>query len=415
MKKAIPIILVAVVLILVFKAILGGSDLNTMGDPHFTKDGSLVSQPQLAKVDSDAIVRFYVESSGSMNGFFRNGVPTDFKRDVYEIMSYYSRATKDINIMTNDGGVAGKMTLPNFQNAMNVGALQSNASTQIPIMLSTIISQLKKGEVAVLISDMKYSPVGAAAPEVLLTQYGADIARIAGTSGKSFSLISAISSYVDKTDNVVTKRSPYYYLVIGDQDKVSYIRNGISSMLESHKTLIDNMDFGYKYACVPYTFGIPRNAIQYEQQPTFYSYDESLGACTISLKLHLEAFRWIMAEKDVLQKYLTIKSTYGSKVKVSGIEIKADNYVNQELKRSAVATIKIAVSNMPGDMDVLQWNLKIPDGTEATYIGQFLGAKDENDVTKSYSLENFIIGIQQGGIVNKQPQSNYILITKNNL
>ena len=29
---------------------------------------------------------------------------------------------------------------------------------------------------------MKYSPVGSAAPEVLLTQYAADVARIAGNS-----------------------------------------------------------------------------------------------------------------------------------------------------------------------------------------------------------------------------------------
>lgn len=59
-------------------------------------------------------------------------------------MSYYSDITKDINIMTNNGSVAGKMTLANFQSAMNIGALQSNASTQVPVMLSTIISQLKR-------------------------------------------------------------------------------------------------------------------------------------------------------------------------------------------------------------------------------------------------------------------------------
>lgn len=415
MKKILPIVVIALIAIIIIKAISGGSDLNSIPDPHFTVDGSLSKQPDTAKTDRNSVVRFYVESSGSMNGFFRNGRPTAFKRDVYSIMSYYSDITKDINIMTNNGSVAGKMTLANFQSAMNIGALQSNASTQVPVMLSTIISQLKKGEVAVLISDMKYSPVGSLAPDVLLTQYGADVARIAGASGKAFSLICATSNYVDKSGEDVTKRSPYYYLLIGDQDKLSYIRNGISSLLEKGKTYVDNLDFGYHYGSIPYSFGIPKNAIQYNNQPTFYGYDESLGACTITLKLHLAAYRWLVAEKEVVQKYFTVKSLYGSKVKITGVDIQANNFTNQKLERSAIATIKLSVNNMPTEMDVLEWNLKIPDATEAAYIGSFLGGKSENDVTKSYSIDNFIVGIQQGGVVNKQPDPNFILITKNNI
>lgn len=144
MKKILPIVVIALIAIIIIKAISGGSDLNSIPDPHFTVDGSLSKQPDTAKTDRNSVVRFYVESSGSHEWFFRNGRPTAFKRDVYSIMSYYSDITKDINIMTNNGSVAGKMTLANFQSAMNIGALQSNASTQVPVMLSTIISQLKR-------------------------------------------------------------------------------------------------------------------------------------------------------------------------------------------------------------------------------------------------------------------------------
>jgi hypothetical protein len=70
-------------------------------------------------------------------------------------------------------------------------------------MLQNIVSRLKKNDVAVLISDMKYSPVGSAAPEVLLTQYAADVARIAGNSKKAYSLICAISDYINKEGNDV--------------------------------------------------------------------------------------------------------------------------------------------------------------------------------------------------------------------
>lgn len=117
----------------------------------------------------------------------------------------------------------------------------------------------------------------------------------------------------------------------------------------------------------------------------------------------------------MVQKYFTVKSLYGSKVKITGVDIQTNNFTNQKLERSAIATIKLSVNNMPTEMDVLEWNLKIPDATEAAYIGSFLGGKSENDVTKSYSIDNFIVGIQQGGVVNKQPDPNFILITKNNI
>lgn len=416
MKKVVPIVLVLIVLAVIVKALSGGSDLNTVPDKHFTASGELVKEPVTAKLDSQVVLSFFVESSGSMNGFFRNGVPTGFKRDVYQIMSYYSSSTRDINIMTNNGGIAGQMSLPNFQTAMNVGALESNASTQIPIMLTSIINKIKKSgsDVGVLVSDMKYSPVGSATPEVLLSQYGAEVAKIAGESNLAFSLVGAVSDYVDKTGNVVTKASPYYYLIIGKQDKVSFVRNGISSMLEQNHTFVDNLDFGYKYASVPYTFGNPKNAVQYDHQPTFYGYGDDLGYCEIPLELHLESYRWLMADKDVLKKCFTCKSIYGSKVQVESIDVQANNFVNKELKRSVTATIRLKVSNMPLDMEVIEWNVNIPDAG-VSYISQFTeNVQSENDVTKSYSLGNFIVGISQGGIVNRQPQPNYILITKQN-
>lgn len=416
MKKILPIVIGLIAIIVIVKALSGGDDLNTIPDNHFTASGDLVKQPATAQIDSQVVLSFFVESSGSMNGFFRNGVPTDFKRDVYAILSYYSPSTKDINIMTNDGDIAGQMTLSQFQTAMNVGALVNNASTKIPVMLTNIINKINESdnEVAVLVSDMKYSPVGAAAPAVLLTQYGADVAKIAGDSKKAFALVGAVSDYVDRNGKVITDHSPYYFLIIGKQDKVSYVRNGISSMLEKNHTYIDNLDFGYNYASIPYTFGIPKNAIQYKKQPTFYGFSDDLGYCEIPLKLHLQAYRWIMADKEVLKQCFSFKPFYGSKVQVDSIDVQTDNFVNKELNRSAIATIRLKVSNMPLDMEVIEWNLRIPEAG-VSYISQFTDSVDnENDVTKSYSLGNFITGISEGGIVNRQPQPNYILISKKN-
>lgn len=271
----------ALLALMTMSACCGG--LNTLKNPHFTEKGELIQNPSFAKLDYNSVIHFYIESSGSMNGFFRAGQPTNFKQDVYEVMSYYAPVTKDVNIMTNDGSVAGQLSLAQFQTAMNTGALECNASTQVPVMLRNIVSRLKKNDVAILISDMKYSPVGSAAPAVLLTQYAAEVARIAGNSKKAYSLICAISDYINKEGRVVTNESPYYYLVIGEQDKVSAVRNGIAIMLQRQKRFVDNLEIGYKYASCPYDFGVPKNVVRLEKQPTFYGYGEAVDECVIPL------------------------------------------------------------------------------------------------------------------------------------
>ena len=414
MKKVFHKLRDYVLALLALMTISACDSLNTLNDPHFTEEGTLIKKPSFAKLDYNSVIHFYIESSGSMNGFFRAGQPTNFKQDVYEIMSYYAPVTKDVNIMTNDGSVAGQLSLAQFQTAMNTGALECNASTQVPVMLRNIVSRLKKNDVAVLISDMKYSPVGSAAPAVLLTQYAAEVALIAGKSQKAYSLVCATSNYINKEGSVVTNESPYYYLIVGEQDKVSAVRNGIAIMLQRQKRFVDNLEIGYKYGSCPYSFGSPVNVVQFEKQPTFYGYDDSMGDCIISLKLHLEAYRWAMSDKEILKKYFLYKANYGSKVSIADIKIEECNNDNLELKRSVVATIQLKVSNMVTDMEVVEWNLKIPySEVVMPKMMSFLeNANDENDPSKSYSLKHFIRGIGQGGVVNYQPKPNYILISK---
>ena len=70
---------------------------------------------------------------------------------------------------------------------------------------------------------------------------------------------------------------------------------------------------------------------------------------------------------------------------------------------------------MPSDMEVLEWNINIPYAKLTTMVKFLDDSKGENDVTTSYSLTSFIRGIGQGGVVNYQPNPNYILISKNSL
>lgn len=409
-------------------ALMSCSKINTVGDPHFEEDGTLIvdSQEALDSVESvkpisfapqkPSKIKFYVEVSGSMNGFFRPNRPTEFKADVWQIISYYSAIIPEITTLTNEGDMGASVSLSNFQTMMNTGAFVSSASTKVPIMLQSIINNLntEAGEVAVLVSDMKYSPVGAAAPEVLLTQYSTDISRILGTSQKAVCLVGATSNYLDKSGSVVCDKSPYYFLIIGDGMQVADMRNGISTLLENNGRYIDNIESGFDYGAPTYSFGIPDNCFQMdEENPTFCGFDSSVSdTCMVKLKVNLENYRWIVANDQYFEKAFQYKALYGSNVKMGKVEYEIQNITDKELRRKATAIVELKVYDMAMDSEVIEWSLALPD-TDVTLFTPYFGATTESDVTKSYSVDNFIKGIFYGGVVNKTLKPNYILISKN--
>ena len=390
-----------------------GSEINTVQDPHFNSDGTLIdAKEKKFSMKTPTAIRWFVEVSGSMNGFFRANMPTHFKHDVWQMLSYYSALSPRVTVLTNDGNIGADIPTKQFQTMMNTGAFVSSASTRVPLMLQSIIDTLNVdcGEVAVLVSDMKYSPVGQAAPQVLLEQYSTDISKILGTYGKAISLIGATSNYLDKQGNSVTNKSPYYYVIIGNAEQVAEVRNVISTMLEQNGHFIDNIETGFDYGKIYYSFGITDNCWQMDDEnPTFVGCDPSAPA-SIKIKLHLENYRWRLANEQILREALKVKALYGSIVKVGKIEIKEENITKKELKRKATATIELQLSNMAQDSEVIEWTLELPD-TEYTLFNPFFGAQSEDDVTKSYSVDNFIKGMFQGGVVNQPLKPQYILVS----
>ena len=57
-------------------------EINTNQDPRFTEDGYRIINDSTVNPIPLTQVKFFVEVSGSMNGFFRANQPTDFKKDV---------------------------------------------------------------------------------------------------------------------------------------------------------------------------------------------------------------------------------------------------------------------------------------------------------------------------------------------
>lgn len=418
MKKKLPAIfgILAIATVALFSCC---RDINTVGDLHFNADGTLADSVDTfsLKPSVPTKVKFYVEKSGSMNGFFRANKTTNFKKDVWQILSYYSAIAPEITILTNDGSVGSSYPQTQFQTLMNTGKFVSDSSTKVPLMLKSIFDDLntEEGEVAVLISDMKYDPVGAAAPAVLMSQYSTDISKILGTQKKAVCLIGATSDYLNIKGNVITDKSPYYFFVIGNGDQVAYMRNGISTMLDNNKRFIDNIESGFDYGVPTCSFGIPDNCWQLDDTtPTFVGFDESANdTCTIKMEIHLEGYRWIVASEQYFRKAFTLKALFGSNVEVGKIEFDIKNITDKELVRTATAIAEVKVFDMAMDSEVLEWTLELPD-TDYTLFSPFLdGAFSASDATKSYSVADFVKGIFYGGVVNKTLKPSYILISKN--
>ena len=399
-----------------------GSEVNTNMDGHFTKDGYLLTDTTdvAFKRSLPSALKFFVEVSGSMNGFFRANKPTQFKSDVWNVLNSFSALAPNVTILTNDGSKGATLPLNDFRTNMNTGTFVSSASTKVPLMLQTIIDYLdtESDEVAVLISDMKYSPVGAAAPSVLMSQYTTDINGIIGRFGNAISVIGATSNYLDKEGNEISDRSPYYFVILGNQENVAEIRNYISLLLNKRSHLVDNIESGFNYGHPEYSFGISNKCFQLDKEPTFLGYEEAddVDTCTIKLKVPLENYRWIMADEDVFRDAFKVKPLYGSSVNVGiiNIDVKDITGTDKQLNRQATATIDLKIFNMPTDSEVLEWNLELPVTNYALFNEFFEEADDENDPNKSYSVLDFLTGVFQGGVVTHDMKPNYILISKNN-
>jgi len=394
------------------------SPINNINDPHFDENGVyLDSLGATFQAVMPSSIDFYVEVSGSMNGFFRANKPTAFKTDVWAIVSNFGNP--GVYVPSNTGTKAAKYTGDQFKAKMNTGNFVSSAETQVPTMLGTILSSLdyENGAVAVLISDMKYSPVGNKAMAVLLQQYATDIRNIVGKyPGSAYSIIGAYSEYLDRNGNVACEKSPYYYVVIGKDVCVAEIRNCITTILSDCEDYLDNIETGFDYKRPAYSFGIPDNAIQLDEEPTFYNYATSYSdTCKVVLNLDLSDFRWLIAsDEDILRECLKVKAAYGSDVEVGKINISINNHYQKKLERIAVASVELKLWNMPMDADVIEWTLDHPEYSISDTFLNIQNAAAEADLTGSFSLASFIQGLFHAVQNHWNQRPNRILISKSN-
>ena len=389
--------------------------VNTVCDSHFTEDGYLLdSLKEVFIAEAPNALGFYVEVSGSMNGFFRSNKATRFKKDVWSIVSNFGG--NDVCVLSNAGTVAGVYSVNDFRSKMNAGGFVSNQETLVPTMLKSILTNLNynDGQCAVLISDMKYSPEKQKDVKVLLTQYQTDIRNVIGQyQGLAVSLVMAKSDFLAANGTQIEENSPYYFLILGKDKNVAFMRNCIATLLDDNGDYGDCIESGFDYKAPAYTFGIPDNALQLYDQPTFTNFDTQYSdTCKVTLNIDLSDYRWIITNEEALRESIAVKSCYGSSVSVGKISIDVNNHFNKELKRKATAKVELKVYNMFTESDVIEWTLNHPDYSVTVDFTNIMAATAETDYTGSFSVDRFVAGVFNAVQNHWDETPNRILISK---
>lgn len=389
-----------------------------MGNDHFTEDGIPTDTTDIFVEQSPKQVRLYIETSGSMNGFFRANYSTKFKTTVWSVFSgLEGLAGNMVYPLTNAGEIDNPCSLQQFKSEMNQGLFVSNAETQVPDMLATIISSLnyKDGETAILVSDMKYSPTGQKSMYALMGQYQTEIRNIIGKSGVSVAYVCAVSQYLDKNGKELESHSPYYFIILGNGENVAFLRNTISTWVENDGCYIESGDMGINYGTPAHSYINPKNMVPYKySESTFTDVDlEYSDTCSFTLRINLNPFPWKAVNKEVLDSCLIIGSEYGSKITSELINAVDDHHVDREFQRGAYADYLIKVFDMPGDSEVIKWIFSIEpfDSKISSDFHYIITSEDEKELDRSFSFDKFIIGSSNGNINRYSKKPKRILIS----
>lgn len=389
-------------------ALLACDPINSIHHPSFTAEGYLLDSIETFHQVPPSSIKFYVEASGSMNGFFRSNLSTKFKIDVWNVLiDMESYANDEIQVFDSPNEQTRALKLQHFREKMNTGGFNSTVSTKVPNMLQTMIDALdiNKGETAVFISDMKYSPIGSKAMSVLLSQYTTDIQKIIRNNKMAMALIAATSEYLNKQGKVECEASPYYFLVIGKAEHVVWAKNHITALLHEQQRYVDAIEWGIDYKSPAFTLEKVKNGFHLDGQPTIWGIDKNFNdTCAFQISVDLSSYPRRMQKSEYLKKRIDIKSVAGSLVSIDSII-----YDNKEDHISAKISVK--VFDIFSKADVIEWNINIPDGREDSDLFDFYGAQSENELDKSFSIENFIEGCAKGKANLYSPEPNRILIS----
>lgn len=389
------------------------NSLNTAEIENYNEDGVLKQEylEDFYCSEAPSSIRFYIESSGSMNGLFRSYRNTGFKHDISAILldSEIGNNIDSVAVFGNDAEIAGLYSATDFRQKMNGGEFEKQASTKVPDMLERIVQDMEQSlcDVAVFISDMKYSPVGINF-DIAMGHYELDVEKVfSSIPDKSVSLISCESDYVSTGGTVLCEEFPYYYTIIGDASKVAWLRNKVISTLEKFGKNLSCNDFSVEYGCPRYA-ALPSTAVNmvrnnYEFLNGF-SYEEHCSSFTNYSNDIMPAEVIIGANYRHLPDNILQELT-GSDFEISSYRggASASISVLNDYSPSADVDIvdnvqpnvflKLTIQGLGGyDCDMLKINLHKEVAFD-TRISKYYGATKESELNKTVSIEKFIEGL----------------------
>lgn len=374
------------------------TDINSIGDSHFDKDGAPLDTLNFFTPTRPSSVKLYVETSGSMNGFFRANQSNKFKKTVWSVFTGLQHLT-DNNIypLSNGGKIDSPVSFTTFRTTMNGGGFVSSSETHIPMMLVNIIANIdpNEEEVALLVSDMKYSPMGKdAAPNI--AQYQEQIRNLAARHNYATAFVCAESEFFGNNGYIVEENSPYYYIIIGNPENVAAIRNDIVTWCEATGSYIDSGDLGMHYKNPPYTLLNINNGVASDSYPNnvITSFSRNISdTCSFIIRVDLTGYPCGF-QSELLDSCFNVTTSNGAGVIKEIIDVKDDHHVGGQFERKAYADYLIKVFNMPLDDEIVEWtfNNRPLDGHYSQKFNYIIDGKAENELDRSFSFNKFIEG-----------------------
>lgn len=324
----------------------------------------------------------FIDVSGDMGGLYNGKSNNGFTTDVWSVLSSL-RNNYDTDSITLLYEKNPKLVdIDHFNEKMNKGdgSLFSDRNTYLPEMIKSMRQRCDDSTVAILISNMKYSPDGKSEPEKQkkLSQYKTNISNVLN-SDHAVCLVSAVS------DCKKCERSPYYYLIIGAPDRVSDVRNAVLKCLKENDTYVEtvecNVDYGQclKARCVEH-----KSVTQPDTNVLrFCNYNAKVSkTLPIKLDIKLDKYPPFLWDADSILAYLNVNTMDYAKCDITDVEVKGNTATIclnacELTEKSQTFTLKLG-----------GFNPSLPRGTE-----EFYGAQAESECDKTISLESFIDAI----------------------
>jgi hypothetical protein len=313
-------------------------------------------------------VNIFLETSGSMSGYMpSNSTTTSFQKIIPNIAT----RLKDLNIhFYSIKESSQKPQLLNLDDAISkisYGRFEWGLNTSIPIMLDTINNYEDSGKVAILISDMIYSPE----EQKLVGQSVTLISDQIKNTNLSTSLLLLNSDFLGK--NVKVSNSPYYILIQGKQENIDVIKSRIFASLKVFNQDYNEVNFGFSYS-KPYYSVIPYADIR----GTFESIEclggkaaylvlnnvDSHDSLGFWIGLNLENFPKYSRDLEYLKTNLSLNPT-GTKASIEKIvtreifeKMQDDDPTDKSIASFCTHFIRINVSELNDKISQLNLSLK---------------------------------------------------------